>query len=155
MWKFYYVCSLVIENKATAARDPPLLYALSIFSLFSTAFKGALTCAEGERGAAGGCWSVGLDGVKLGYGWVRQQHSGVRSWLRAADYCICIDWAPAFSISMNSFEPLRVGVMWGFAWSLWYFFKHDAVVMPPEGRRQPFPVNQQLCVPRFFNTPYL
>lgn len=48
---------------------------------------------------------------------------------------------------------------WGrFAWSLWYFFKHDAVVMFPWGTRQPFPVNQRLsvscCFPRtLFITP--
>lgn len=51
---------------------------------------------------------------------------------------------------MNSSEPLWVGVMGGFAWSLWYFFKHDAVVMPLWGQRQPFPVNQRLSVARCF-----
>lgn len=34
----------------------------------------------------------------------------------------------------------------GFAWSLWYFFKHDAVVMPLQGGHKPFPVNQGLFV---------
>lgn len=101
-------------------------------------------------------WVAGGGSLNLGVAKWNDRSVAVNR-LRAAHYCICIDWASSFSIfhelcwAALSQRAVEGGVGWGagFASSL-RFLEHDAVVMSLQGAQQPFPVNQRLYIPPCF-----